>query len=225
MSDLFLYAIKALFAVAVVTPPLLILLYRWKEVPLRRGEIEKMMEVAFDESDPASRKEAKAILENNPYFSKAHETFDHFHSPSRYVFPIVLMIALTSSSVYLVYSWVRGYLKPPHVASSNQPLSLGGATQPTPNQQIPVSPNPPSSTSKSPYKETSIEGTYLANPTLVLIMALAGGYIWSVYQILARIRASELSPADLYEIDLGMLAAVPIGLAFSLITVELNGVR
>ena len=65
-------------------------------------------------------------------------------------------------------------------------------------------------------------------PTLlppVGIAALTGGYVWSVYQILARVRASELSPADLYEIDLGLLAAVPVGIAFSLITVELAGVR
>lgn len=44
-------------------------------------------------------------------------------------------------------------------------------------------------------------------------MGFAGGLFWSLYQIMNRTRTGELGPADLYEIDLGLLVAVPIGYA------------
>ncbi len=56
-------------------------------------------------------------------------------------------------------------------------------------------------------------------------MALVGGYVWGVFQICARSRSSELSPDDLYEIDLGLIAAVHVGIAFSLLTADLGGLR
>jgi hypothetical protein len=54
-----------------------------------------------------------------------------------------------------------------------------------------------------------------------VIMALIGGYIWSLYQIVSRVRSDEMGPADLTEICLGLLSCVPIGLGLSLITNEL----
>src|SRR5262249_53004134 len=56
-----------------------------------------------------------------------------------------------------------------------------------------------------------------AKASPVVLMALAGGYVWSLFQIISRAMAGELAPPDLYEIDLGILAAVPIGYAFSLL--------
>ncbi len=178
-----MYAIDALFVVAVAAPLVLVIIYRWKEVPRRCADIKKMMKAAFENPDEAKRQAAHKALENNPYISDPEETFENFHKPWRYVFPLLVLVTLTISSAYIAYAWIRYRL-----------------TQPV---QEPVA----------------------AHVPLVIIMALAGGYVWSVYQIFARIRASELSPADLYEIDLGLLVAVPIGLAFSLITAEQDGVR
>jgi hypothetical protein len=53
-----------------------------------------------------------------------------------------------------------------------------------------------------------------------LALALAGGYIWSLSQLLSRAASDELSPADLAEINLGLLSCVPIGYAFSLLAVD-----
>ncbi len=199
MDTWVLYAIDALFIVAVAAPPLLVTIYRWKEVPLRRGDITEMMKAAFENPDEAARKAAREALENNPYFSDPQKTFDHCHKPWRYMFPLLVLIVLTASSACITYSWVRYRLAPPTSASSAAPK----ASETTPPVREPIP----------------------ARLPLVIIMALAGGYVWSVHQIFARIRASELSPPDLYEIDLGLLAAVPVGLAFSLITAELEGVR
>jgi hypothetical protein len=56
-----------------------------------------------------------------------------------------------------------------------------------------------------------------------IIMALAGGYVWSLYQIISRVRSDELGPSDLNEISLGLLSCAPIGYVFSLLTLEAKG--
>jgi hypothetical protein len=62
--------------------------------------------------------------------------------------------------------------------------------------------------------------TLVGRVPTVVIAAVAGGLVWSLYQITNRIRAGELGPADLRDIDLGLLAAGPVGWAFSLIVVQ-----
>src|SRR5579864_4417945 len=101
-----LYAINTFFVVAVAAPPLLVIIYRWKEVPLRRAEIERMMVAAFETSDQDANKAAREALANNPYVSDPQTTFDRYHNPARYVFPWLVMAALTCSSTYVVYAWV-----------------------------------------------------------------------------------------------------------------------
>ena len=59
----------------------------------------------------------------------------------------------------------------------------------------------------------------------VIVMALAGGFVWSLFQIINRALAGELGPPDLYEINLGILAAVPIGYACSLLTLQADKLR
>jgi hypothetical protein len=73
--------------------------------------------------------------------------------------------------------------------------------------------------------EPAWAGGPIARLPQVILMALAGGYVWSLYQLTSRIRSDELGPDDLYEINLGLLAAVPIGYAFSLLTLEASGLR
>jgi hypothetical protein len=52
------------------------------------------------------------------------------------------------------------------------------------------------------------------------IMAMAGAYVWSVYEMLSRFRSRDLTPDDLLEMMLRHLAAVPIGYAFSLLAID-----
>ena len=229
MNAWVLYAIDALFIVAVAAPPLLVTIYRWREVPLRRGEIEEMMKIAFENPDEAACKAAREALANNPYISDPCQTFDRYHNPWRYVFPLLLLIVITVSSAFIAYAWVCYRLGSPTFGSSNAASSV---TQPTPAsasaQTSPTELPAPSSPSFAPNAASSALPAPIPIPArlpLVIIMALAGGYTWSVYQIVSRIRASELLPVDLYEIDLGLLASVPVGIAFSLITAELDGVR
>jgi len=63
-------------------------------------------------------------------------------------------------------------------------------------------------------------GGPVARLPLPIIMALAGGYVWTLYQVVTRVRSDELGPSDLIELSLGLLSCVPIGFALSLITLE-----
>ena len=128
MDTWVLYAIDALFIVAVVVPPLLVAFYRWREVPLRRREIEEIMKIAFENPNEAARKAAREALTNNPYVSNPYQTFDRYHNPWRYVLPLFVLIALTVSSTFIAYSWVHYRLVPPATASSH---TAGSATPAT----------------------------------------------------------------------------------------------
>ncbi len=230
MDTRVLYAIDALFIVAVIAPPLLVVIYRMRDVPLRGAEIDEMMKAAFQNPDEAARKAARAALDNNPFISDPKKTFDHCHNPWRYALPLVVLFILTVSSAYVVYSWVYYRLVAPPPASgtlatSAAPLAPASSTLATTPAQSAVPSSPGAPAPKTSEASLPIREPIPARLPLVIIMALTGGYVWSVYQVFARIRASELSPGDLYEIDLGLLAAVPVGSAFSLITAELEGVR
>jgi hypothetical protein len=205
MNKLVQLAIDAFFVVAVMAPPLLVLIYRVKDVPLRRSEIASMMKTACENPD-----ELKRALDNNPYISDPMTTFDRYHKPLRYFFPLLVLAVLTTCSTYIIYSWIEYRLAPPP-----PPIST----------QAPASIAAPAALASSAAKATDSEQPIAARLPLVIIMALAGGYVWSVFEIFSRIRASELSPPDLYEIAIGLLAAVPIGIAFSLVTTELDHVR
>src|SRR5262249_39921916 len=138
----------------------------------------------------------------------------------RYVLPLLVLMALTVSSGYIVYSWVDYNLAPaqsktaasaaPDTSSSSAASKTSEAGTVSTATTVPQKPDPPSIPARLPGP---------------VIMALIGGYIWGVFQIVARSRSSELSPVDLYEIDLGLLASVPVGIAFSLITADVYGLR
>ena len=44
--------------------------------------------------------------------------------------------------------------------------------------------------------------------------------MWTLYQLVTRVRSDELGPNDLIELSLGLLSCVPIGFGLSLITLE-----
>jgi len=71
----------------------------------------------------------------------------------------------------------------------------------------------------------SWKGGPLSTVPLTIVMALAGGYVWSLYQIVSRVSSDELGPGDVTEIGLGLIACVPIGYGLSLITNELDNVK
>jgi hypothetical protein len=192
MDAWILFAVKIFFIVAVAAPPVLVFLYRWREVPLRGADVEEMMDCALRGPDKVACAEAQQALDNNPYISDPQRTFERYHSPWRYLIPLLVLAVLTLSSGYVVYSWVNYKLLP--------------VAAPAAGQQKPPEPIP-------------------ARLPATIIMALVGGYVWGVFQICARSRSSELSPDDLYEIDLGLIAAVPVGIAFSLLTADLGGLR
>jgi hypothetical protein len=204
MDAWILYAVKAFFIVAIAAPPVLVFIYRWREVPLRGADVEHMMNCALRGLDKVACAEAQQALDNNPYISDPQQTFERYHSPWRYLIPFLVLTAVTVSSGYVIYSWAHYKLVTPPAAT---PAAFGAAASTAPAQ--PKAPEPP----------------IPARLPDTVIMALVGGYIWSVFQICARSRSSELSPDDLYEIDLGLIAAVPVGIAFSLLTADLGGLR
>jgi hypothetical protein len=166
--------------VAVAAPPILVTFYRWRDVPLRRGEIEKMMKIAFENPNEAASKAAREALANNPYVSDPYQTFDRYHNPRRYVLPLLMLIVLTVSSAFVAYAWVRFRLASPATASSN----FGSiATLPTPAPASAQTSPVESSASSSPDFGTKSVSPALPIPTpiparlpLVFIMAIAGGY-------------------------------------------------
>ncbi len=68
-------------------------------------------------------------------------------------------------------------------------------------------------------------GGPIAALPLPIVMALAGGYVWSLYQIVMRVRSDEMGPGDLIELSLGLISCVPIGYAMSLITPDAGTLR
>ena len=53
-----------------------------------------------------------------------------------------------------------------------------------------------------------------------IIMAIIGGYVWSLYEVLMRHNSGDLTPASLYDISFRLLAAAPIGYACSLLSFD-----
>src|SRR5215470_15849308 len=253
MHAYFIPAITIFFIVAVAAPPVLVFIYRWKEVPLRRADVEAMMECAFNGPDKVACQEARQALKSNPYISDPKQTFDRYHSWWRYALPWLVLTALTTVSSYVVYSWVIYQLSPAPAATSTPNANSTTGSGSGSSLLAPASPSPtpaatnaanasstgsaygatPASSSGTAAKDGSQKGPggnapnsqpdpLVARLSGTIIMALVGGYIWSVFQITARSRSSELSPDDLFEIDLGLLAAVPVGIAFSLLTADLS---
>jgi hypothetical protein len=54
---------------------------------------------------------------------------------------------------------------------------------------------------------------------LPIVLALAGAYVWTVYELIERTVMCELVPGHLMEMTLRLVAAIPIGYAFSLLAV------
>jgi hypothetical protein len=52
------------------------------------------------------------------------------------------------------------------------------------------------------------------------VLALAGAYVWSVYEAISRTRSEEMTPDDLYELALRFLTAVPIGYVATLLSID-----
>jgi len=234
MDALIFYAIGALFVIAALTPSALVIIYRFQDVPLRRTEIKNVLDAALCAPSEAIRKEAREALDNNPYVSDPEKTFDRCHRGSRYAFPLVVLTALTTCSAYICYSWVHSKLvssasaltvsAPSRAVQSSTPLAALYPPDPsTPSSSI--VPSTLAAFVPKPPEPSAAPGPLSERLPRVVIMALAGGFVWSLYQIVNRIGAGELGPSDLYEIDLGLLAAVPVGYAFALITAELDGVR
>lgn len=72
------------------------------------------------------------------------------------------------------------------------------------------------------WADTKVRGQ--SNPFQAIdsdvILALSGAYVWSVYGVLSRARSLDLTPDYLMEVVLRLVAAVPIGHAFSLLALE-----
>jgi len=62
--------------------------------------------------------------------------------------------------------------------------------------------------------------TLLGAIKMPFIMALLGAFVWSVYEILSRRKSGDLTPSELYDVAFRLVAAVPIGYAFSLLVLD-----
>src|SRR5262249_4637450 len=157
-----------------------------------------MMESALQGPDPTANKAAQEALDNNPYISNPRQTFDRYHSVLRYILPLVVLTGLTVSSGYIVYSWVDYYLAPAPAAvtppsSANTTASAAPDASPSPSPAAPnatedTAPNAATAALQKQHNSLSIP----ARLPGTIIMALIGGYIWCVFQIIARGRSSEL---------------------------------
>lgn len=195
MDPFLIWSIRIFFIVAALAPLALVVRYIWKEVPLRRAEVDRAVngppngdEVVADKTALEIRKPGsrQAVLDANPFISNPRETFERYHHVGRYIIPIVLLTFMMAASAYIAYAWVIHRLVP-----------LGGGGDPGIPGRIP----------------------------LVMVMALAGGMVWTLQQVMVRVYDGELGPPDLMEITVGLFAAVPIGFAFSLVTAEVNELR
>ena len=53
-----------------------------------------------------------------------------------------------------------------------------------------------------------------------LLMALAGGFFWSLWEVFNRADSNNLTPAQLYEVSFRLASALPIGYVFSLLAFD-----
>jgi hypothetical protein len=62
--------------------------------------------------------------------------------------------------------------------------------------------------------------SFPATMSLAVVMALAGAYVWGIWEILQRVGDCSLTPSEIWEVCFRWLVAIPIGYAFSLIAFD-----
>src|SRR5262249_20881409 len=160
MPAFFFPAIPIFFIVAVAAPPVLVFIYRWKEVPLRRADVEAMIDCAFNGPDKVACQEARQALDNNPYVSDPKQTFDRYHSWWRYALPLLVLTDLTTVSSYVVYSWVVYQLSPAPAATNAPNANSTAGNNSGASLLVPTSPSPTPAATNAPNANSTAGSAY-----------------------------------------------------------------
>lgn len=193
-----LVAIQVLFVIAAITPLTLVLLHRWNRVEARLKEICDIMDVAF-----GKKVAADAPLPATPP-ERRHELERRRARRALDNNPYISDLYKTFD---VCHSW--GQYRFPILSLAT--LTIGICLILYVWVRMQMSPE---------WHDGPI-----ARLPLPIIMALAGGYVWTLYQVVTRVRSDELGPSDLIELSLGLLSCVPIGFGLSLITLEATTLR
>ena len=122
------------------------------------------------------------------------EQYRNLHGLWRYAFPLILVALFAGVDLVACHSWVIDQIAMLQKAAANHEIthvtSVGSETH-----------------SLFPFFFPGI-------PTSVAA-ALAGAYVWSLYEIINRRNTRDLTSDELYPIAFRLATAVPIGLAFA----------
>jgi hypothetical protein len=177
-----------------------------------------------------TREALKALFE-------AH--FYEWHSWGRYLLPLSLILVISGVELKLCRDWVNVQLAPadstrkstsqtagssaPTVAGTPTPADSGGAQarataneneRPSTSRQGGVGGGAARNRGLTVIMQT-LPRDQMARVPAAIVFAILGGFVWSMYEILSRRYSRDLTPQELLEIVMRLIAAIPIGYAFS----------
>jgi hypothetical protein len=112
------------------------------------------------------------------------EQFRILHGPERYAFPLILLAFFAGADLVACHSWVID-----QIVMLQKATSVGSPTQ-------------------------SLVPLFFPGIPPYVAAALAGAYVWSLYEIINRRNTHDLTSDELYPIAFRLATAVPIGLVF-----------
>jgi len=167
--------------------------------------------------------------------------FYAWHSWKRYLLPLSFIFVISAIELRFCRDWtvvqLERHAKPDSsVAAGSEAASIAGraetdlASDSSAEGRTPTPPNrqgtagtaaaqPRKPDRPGPLGELSwirsLTREQMAGVPDAVILALLGAFVWSVYEILSRRYSRDLTPQELLEITFRLIAAIPIGYAFS----------
>jgi len=171
------------------------------------------------------------------------DQFWHYHSWKRYWPPLLLILFVTGAALTFTGVWVaddfRNYVLKQSQSgrrSTNETGRISADTNTLIRANFPASTGIVSAANsdapKTGTKTNAPAGGSSPNPdpssraekerpdmvgaiTDTIVLALWGGLIWSLYEILSRRKSGDLTPTELWDVVFRLLAAIPTGYAFA----------
>jgi hypothetical protein len=189
MVELAKHATDAFFVVAFLFPPILVVTYLATKVRARR---EELLRVLFaDKLHPERWKAAGRQATDHPAWVFAGADGLDPKKPA-------LAVELKFSSI----QGLRHYLLPMFLTLVLSAAGLWLCRVWVHDRWFP--PDPRSNGFPSTMREA-------------VIMALAGAYVWGIWELLNRRQSGDLTPSELYDVAFRWAVSIPIGYAFSLL--------
>ena len=224
------------FVLAWAFPLLAVILYRARGIPLRLKEIEEVFlgppqdgsGVSLEATPGCQYLKLFRSLKYQKSWTREsvmcqfREHFYRWHSWGRYLLPLTFIAVISAVELDFCRDWAMmrlgvGSADSTRIATS---VSVGGGGADTAQVLAAVSVSGGDSSPSKPKSARvawfpTLSPKQMARVPASIVLALLGAFMWSVYEILSRRYSRDLTPQELLEITFRLIAAVPIGYAFS----------